>query len=76
MILALIFITYIYIKGSLSFPIWEGSYPYRSSGLINPTISSLFFSVGLIHTILTFQATWREEERRIGRLIERWASIT
>ena len=29
-----------------------------------------------LHTILTFQATWREEERRIVRLIERWALIT
>ena len=46
-----IFIYHIYINGSLSFPIWEGSYPYRSSGLINPTISYLFLRVGLIPTL-------------------------
>ena len=47
---------YIHIyKCSLSFPIWEGSYPYRSSGLIKTTIPSLFFSVGLTHTLFNMQ---------------------
>ena len=40
--------------------------PYESSGLVNPTISFFFSSVGLNHTLLTVQVTWRDEERRIG----------
>ena len=44
---------YIHIyKCSLSFPYWEGSYPYRSSGLINP---HSIFSVGLTHTLFNMQ---------------------
>ena len=46
-----IFIYLSYINGSLSFPIWEGSYPYRSSGIINPTIAYLFLRVGLNPTL-------------------------
>ena len=51
---AYIYIIYILtysINGSLSSPIWGGSYPSRSSGLINPTISFLFLRVGLIPTL-------------------------
>ena len=29
----------IYINGSLSSPIWGGSYPYKPSGYLNPTVS-------------------------------------
>ena len=31
------YIMYTYINGSLSSPIWGGSYPYRRSGIIYPT---------------------------------------
>ena len=43
----------------------EGIRPFKSSGLINPTIFLFYFRVGLIHTSIT-QVTWRDEERRIS----------
>ena len=49
--------------------------PIRSLGLINPTISFLLFRVGLIHTAFTMQVTWRDEEQRIKRAINRRALI-
>ena len=35
----LYYIMYTYINGSSSSPIWGGSYPYKPSGYLNPTIS-------------------------------------
>ena len=43
----IIFITLIYIKCSLSSPIWGGSYPYKRSGIIYPTVSLNKVRVGL-----------------------------
>ena len=44
----IIFIYLIYIKCSLSSPIWGGSYPYKRSGIIYPTVSLNKVRVGLI----------------------------
>ena len=61
----LYYIMYTYINGSLSSPIWGGSYPSRSSGLINPTILILFLRVGLIPT-LYLPCRWRGATRGVG----------
>ena len=53
----------------------KGIQPIRSSGVINPMISFLLFRVGLIHMAFTMQVTWRDEERRIKRAINRRALI-
>ena len=64
------------IKCSLSSPYKGGSYPYLRSGIIYPTVSINKSRVGLSFiTYLPFQATWREEGRRIARPIDRRASI-
>ena len=45
----------------------KGIHPLGSSGIINPTVITNFFRVGLkSHTVvLKLQATWSEERRRI-----------
>ena len=71
-----IFIIYISINGSLSSPIWGGSYSYKRSGIIYPTVSINKVRVGLIFfSLLTLQATWRSAERWIWRAIDRRTSI-
>ena len=60
----------------MSFPIWEGSYPKKPSGIINPTVSLNKVRVGLkCCVLLTLQATWRNVERRIKGPIDRRVSI-
>ena len=44
----------------------KGIQPLNPSGFINPTTFYNFSRVGLIHTLLTLQVTWRNEERWIG----------
>ena len=54
------------INGFLSSPIWGGSYPYKRSGIIYPTVSINKVRVGLIFfSLLTLQATWHDDRRRI-----------
>ena len=67
---------YIYINRSLSSPYKGGSYPYKRSGIIYPTVSLIKVRVGLFFfNVLTFQVTWREEERRIQSTRRSHASI-
>ena len=44
----------------------KGIQPLNPSGVINPTGFNNFNRVGLIHTLLTLQVTWLDEERWIA----------
>ena len=68
-------IIYIYINVLCPSLYGKGHTRIGSSGVINPTIPSLFFSVGLTHTLFTLQVTWTRAERRIEGAIKRRASI-
>ena len=65
------------INGSLSSPIWGGSYPYKRSGIIYPTVSINKVRVGLIFftylpcrrrgaTTAVGSSGWVIDERRSG----------